>query len=90
MPRYIIERTFPDKLNIPEGPSGANACLNVVNNNSIDDVTWIYSYVTKDKKKSFCVYDAPSPEAIRKVAKRNQLPVDKITEVTVLEPYHYF
>ena len=90
MPRYLIERTFPDGLNIPEGSNGANVCLNVVNNNSIDEVTWIHSYVSKDKKKSFCVYDAPSPEVIRKVAKRNGLPVDKIIEVSVLEPYFYY
>ncbi|MET0485707.1 MAG: nickel-binding protein, partial [Candidatus Rokuibacteriota bacterium] len=43
--------------------------------------------VSDDKKKTFCVYDAPSPEAIRKVADLNKLPVDKITEVRVLDPY---
>ena len=84
MPRYIIERTFPDGLNIPEGSGGANVCLNVVNNNSMDEVTWIHSYISKDKKKSFCVYDAPNPEAIRRASMRNRLPVDRITEVSVL------
>ena len=39
--------------------------------------------------KSFCVYDAPSPEAIRSTAQKNSLPVDKITEVRVLDPYFY-
>jgi len=39
-------------------------------------VTWVHSYVTPDKKKTFCIYDAPSPEAIRQVAGRNGLPVD--------------
>ena len=46
----------------------------------------MHSYVSDDKKKTFCVYDAPSPEAIRKVADLNKLPVDKITEVRVLDP----
>jgi len=52
-------------------------------------VTWVHSYVTGDKKKTFCFYDAPSPEGIRKVAQRNSLPVDRITEVSVLDPYFY-
>jgi hypothetical protein len=40
-------------------------------------------------KKTFCIYDAPSPEAIRKAAKLNQLPADAITPVRVLDPYFY-
>ena len=90
MPRYIIERTFPEGLNIPANSGGANVCLNVVSNNMKDEVTWIHSYVSADKKKTYCVYDAHSPEAIRKVANRNNLPVDKITEVRVLDPYFYY
>ena len=39
-----------------------------------------------DKKQTFCIYDGPSPEAIRKVAERSGLPVDRITEVRVLDP----
>ena len=46
-------------------------------------------YVTGDKKKTFCIYDVPSPEAIRKAAQRNNLPVDSITPVTVSDPYFY-
>lgn len=89
MPRYLIERTFPDGLQIPVDGSGEEVCLNVVGNNSQDGVTWVHSYVTGDKKKSFCIYDAPSPEAIRTVAQRNNLPVDSISQVRVLDPYFY-
>ncbi len=89
MPRYIVERTFPDGLAIPMTDQGAAVCLTVVGNNMKDNVTWIHSYVTKDKKKTFCIYDAPSPEAIRKAAKINGLPVDEITQVDVLDPYFY-
>jgi hypothetical protein len=49
----------------------------------------VHSYVTEDHKKTFCIYDAPSPEAIRKAAKLNQLPADEITPVRVLDPYFY-
>ena len=89
MPRYLVERTFTDGLAIPMTDQGADVCLTVVGNNQQDDVTWVHSYVTTDKKKTFCIYDAPSPEAIRKVAKRNNLPVDTITQVSVLDPYFY-
>jgi hypothetical protein len=47
----------------------------------------VHSYFTPDKKNSFCVYDGPSPEAVRKVAERTGLPVNKVTEVRVLDPY---
>ncbi len=48
------------------------------------------SYLSDDSRKAFCVYEAPSPEAIRKTAARNQLPVDRITQVRVLDPYFYY
>ena len=89
MPRYLIERTFPNGLAIPVTDEGTQVCLTVVGNNAVEGVTWIHSYVTPDKKKTFCIYDAPSPEAIRKVAHINNLPVDRITQVSVLDPYFY-
>jgi hypothetical protein len=89
MPRYVVERTFPDGLNIPVDAQGAATCLAVVDRNADDSVTWVHSYVSDDKTKTFCIYDAPSPEAIRKTADRNSLPVDQITQVSVLDPYFY-
>jgi hypothetical protein len=89
MPRYVVERTFPEGLNIPVDAQGAATCLAVVESNADDGVTWIHSYVSDDKRKTFCVYDAPSPEAIRKTADRNALPLDQITQVRVLDPYFY-
>ena len=89
MPRYLVERTFPDGLQIPLTEEGAQICRAVVANNADDLVTWVHSYVTDDKSRTYCIYDAPSPEAIRRAARRNSLPVDKITEVQVLDPYFY-
>lgn len=89
MPRYIVERTFPDGLEIPVNDDGAGVCMNVVGNNQTRDVTWVHSYVSDDKQKTFCIYDAPDPEAIRSVAEINGLPVDSITKVSVLDPYFY-
>jgi hypothetical protein len=50
-------------------------------------VTWIHSYVTPDRRLAFYICEAPSPEAIRRAALRNKLPVDRITEVRILDPY---
>jgi hypothetical protein len=87
--RFLVERTFPDGLNIPVNVEGSKICLSVVSKNATENVTWVHSYVTMDKKKTYCIYDAPSEEAIRKAAKKNGLPVDNITEVSVLDPYFY-
>jgi len=89
MPRYIVERSFPGGLQIPVNDQGAKLCLTAILNNEEDSVTGIHSYVSEDGLKSYCAYDAPSPEAIRRTAKRNNLPVDRITQVRVLDPYFY-
>ena len=89
MPRYVVQRTFPDGLLIPVTDGGAELCRSVVEQNAEEGVTWVHSYVSEDKRTTFCVYDAPSPEAIRKSAARNELPVDRITRVQVLDPYFY-
>jgi hypothetical protein len=89
MPRYVVERTFSQGLRIPISDEGAAVCDGVIARNAEESVTWVHSYVSDDKTHTFCIYDAPSPEAIRKTAAQNQLPVDRITRVTVLDPYFY-
>lgn len=81
MPRYLVERTFSD---LPEFSVEA-----VIERNADDGVTWIHSYVCEDTPTILCVYEAPSPEAIRRAARRSDLPVDRITQVRVLDPYSY-
>jgi hypothetical protein len=89
MARYMVERTFPDGLTVPITEEGAASCLGVVDRNAQVGVTWVHSYVNEDKTKTFCIYDGPDPEAIRKAAERTGLPIDRITKVTVLDPYFY-
>jgi Protein of unknown function (DUF4242) len=89
MPRYMVERTFPDELHIPTNANGAQACLTVVGRNADNGVTWVHSYVTADKKKTYCIYDGPSEAAIREAATANGLPVDSVMPVSVLDPYFY-
>ena len=89
MPRYMVERTFPQGLHIPVTEDGAQTCLGVVGRNADVGVTWVHSYVSDDKTRTFCVYDGPDPESIRTAAERNGLPVELITRVSVLDPYFY-
>ena len=89
MNRYMVQRTFPTGLAIPINDDGAAAIEKVINGNAEEGVTWLHSYVSHDKRTTYCIYDGPSPEAIRSVADRNGLPVDTITPVSVLSAYPY-
>lgn len=84
-----MERTFPDGLEIPPGPVGESILRAIVGCNSDRYVTWVHSYVSLDRRITFCIYDAPSPEAIRLTGRANGLPVDRITEISVLDPYAF-
>lgn len=89
MPRYLVERGFEGGLNVPMGSDGRTLFDGIVKNNVTAGVTWVHSYVSEDRSKTFCVYDGPNAEAIRKAATANGLPVDRISLVTVLDPYYY-
>ena len=89
MPRFVVQRTFPDGLEVPTNRDGAAGLCAVVNNNAEESVTWVTSYVSTDRTKTFCVYDGPDSHAISRAAVANGLPVDSIAEVRVLDPYFY-
>jgi hypothetical protein len=90
MPRYLVERTYPGSLDLRAGSQGALGCAALVATNAQHGVTWVHSYVTPDRHRTYCIYDGPSPEAIRIAAKAAGLPIDRITEVRVLDPYFAF
>lgn len=89
MPRYLVQRSWPAGLAIPTNAEGAKSCLGVVDNNAAQGVTWVTSYVASDKSLTYCIYDGPDPESVRKAADINKMNVDRITEVRVLDPYFY-
>jgi uncharacterized protein DUF4242 len=89
MPRYLVHRTFPDGLQFPTGDTGRTAVTGIVAANLGQEVTWVHSYVSDDDRTTWCIYDAPSPEAIRLAANANDLPVDEIHRVSVLDPFFY-
>jgi hypothetical protein len=81
MPRYLIERRFDAAAELP--------VAEIVKRNADDAVTWLHSYVSLDRRTAFDLYEAASPEAVRRAGARNRLPIDRITEVRVLDPYPY-
>lgn len=89
MPRYLVERDFPESLSIPMNADGRRALDGVIATNAQHGVNWVHSYVGPDWRQTFCIYDAPNAEAIRKVAELNGLPAGRITQVSVLDPFSY-
>jgi Protein of unknown function (DUF4242) len=87
MPRYLVERTFSAGAGAAADRGAAECCDAVIRVNAREGVTWLHSFVTPDRRRSFCIVDAPSPEAIRLAAQATALPVDRITEVRVFDPY---
>jgi hypothetical protein len=77
MPRYVIEREFADQLDLTKE---AVEKVNLINDQ--EGVQWIFSFLSADKKKTYCLYDAPNPEAIRAAARRNNIPADAIIEIS--------
>jgi hypothetical protein len=81
VPLYVIERNFAEQL---DSESLDRAGIKLVN----DDVgiRWVYSFLSADKKKTYCLYEAPNPEAIREAAARLGIPADEIVPVEQLDP----
>ncbi|ORB87052.1 hypothetical protein B1987_28435 [Mycobacterium kansasii] len=77
MPIFMVERTYAEQLEPSfEATDGINRI------NAQEGVRWLYSFLSADKRKTYCLYEAPSPEAIRTAATRAGLPADVIVEVT--------
>ena len=89
MPRYLVERTFPQGLHIPITDEGTRVCLGIVERNADVGVTWLHSYISDDKTRTFCIYDGPDAKAVRKAGELSGLPIEQITPVSVLDPYFY-
>jgi hypothetical protein len=76
MPLYLIERNFAEQLNAT--PEAAGAVKQV---NADVGVHWLFSFLSADKRKTYCLYEAPNPELIREAARRLNIPADTIVEL---------
>lgn len=81
MALFVIERSFAEQLQL----SNDTARL-IAEVNSDVGVHWLFSFLSADKKKTYCLYEAPSAEAVREAARRASLPADAIMEVTRIGP----
>jgi hypothetical protein len=81
MPLYVIERNFAEQID-----PNAEDDLGIKQINDDAGVRWVYSFLSADKKKTYCLYEAPNPEAIMEAARRNGIPADVITEVSQYTP----
>jgi Protein of unknown function (DUF4242) len=86
MPRYLVERTFAGGWDWTD-LTGSSCREGVADTGAREGVTWIHSYVTPDRHRSFCIVESPSPQAVRVAALASGLPADRITEVRVLFPH---
>jgi hypothetical protein len=77
MPMYVIERTFAEQLDM----SGDDVRL-LEEVNTDEGVSWLFSFLSADRHRTYCLYEAPSPDAIVAAAKRAGIPADAVTEVT--------
>jgi len=77
MPLFIIERNFAEQLDLT-----ADGIVAVARINGEVGVNWLFSFLSADKRKSYCLYEARDPEAIREAARRANVPADVIVEVS--------
>ena len=77
MPVFMVERRYSEALQVDEASA---AGVNRINDE--ESVRWLYSFLSADRLRTYCLYEAPSAEAIRTAAERAGLPADVIIEVT--------
>ena len=81
MPLYVIERAFAEELELTSDD------VRLIDEINADEgVRWLFSFLSADRRHTYCLYEAPSPEAIRAAAKRANVPADAIVEVGAASP----
>ena len=84
MPLFLVERDFAEKLR-----TDAESVGTILDVNKDVGVHWLFSFLSADKRKTYCLYEAPSTEAIREAARRLNIPADVIMEVSEFNPAAY-
>jgi hypothetical protein len=81
MPLFLVERNFAEELELTAGDVAGIKAVN-------DDVgvRWVYSFLSADKRKTYCLYEAPTVDAILEAARRNDIPADVVIAVSELSP----
>ena len=81
MALYVIERSFADQLDLTD------ADVDLIEEiNSDEGVRWLFSFLSADRRRTYCLYEAPSPDAILAAAQRANVPADAVVEVSAATP----
>jgi hypothetical protein len=76
MPLYVIERAFAEQLDLTSDD------VRLIDEINADEgVRWLFSFLSADRMRTYCLYEAPSPEAVMAAARRANVPADVIVEV---------
>jgi hypothetical protein len=81
MALYVIERNFADQLDLSD--SDVELIEEI---NGGEGVRWLFSFLSADRRRTYCLYEAPSPEAIMAAAHKANVPADAIVEVDAATP----
>ena len=76
MPLFVIERRFADQLQLSEDDVKL-----IEEVNADEGVRWLFSFLSADRRRTYCLYEAPSADAIVAAAKRANIPADEVVEV---------
>lgn len=77
----MIERNFAEQLDL----SRDDVKL-IEEINADEGVHWLFSFLSADRRRTYCLYEAPSPEAIIEAARRANVPADSVIEVGAATP----
>ncbi len=81
MALYVIERSFAEQLDLTD------ADVELIEEvNSDEGVRWLFSFLSADRRRTYCLYEAPSPDAIMAAAQRANVPADAVVEVSAATP----
>ena len=81
MPMYVIERAFAEQLELTK-----DDVTLIEEINADEGVSWLFSFLSADRRRSYCLYEAQSPDAIIAAARRAGVPADEIVEVDRFDP----
>jgi hypothetical protein len=81
MALFLIERSFAEQLELTDDDVRL-----IEDANAEEGVRWLFSFLSADRRRSYCLYEAPSPEKIITAAQRANVPVDEVIEVTQFQP----
>jgi hypothetical protein len=81
MPLYVIERRFAEELEL-----STDDVKLIEEINADEGVRWVFSFLSADRRRTYCLYEAPSADAILAAAQRANVPADVIVEVDSAVP----